>query len=183
MTKADEILKEIEELAKTEFLPIVGLRKGKILAEAVKKINPKKILEVGTLIGYSAIVIGKELGADAEITTIEMHAKEAELAEENVLRAEIPSKVRVIVGDALAVIPRLNDCFDAVFIDAEKAEYFEYLKLMEDKLHKGTVVVADNAGIFADRMRDYLEYVRNSGKFISTFFQVGEDGVEVSIRL
>ena len=50
-------------------------------------------------------------------------------------------------------------------------------------MHKGTVVVADNAGIFADQMRDYLDYVRNSGKFISTFFQVGEDGVEVSIRL
>jgi len=183
LTKADGILRDIEELAKREFLPIVGPRKGKILAEAVKKVNPRKILEVGTLIGYSAIVMGKELGGDAEITTIEMHAKEAELAEKNIRRAQIPSKVRVIVGDALEVIPTLNDCFDAVFIDAEKAEYSEYLKLMENKLHKGTVVVADNAGIFADQMRDYLDYVRNSGKFISTFFQVGEDGVEVSIRL
>jgi predicted O-methyltransferase YrrM len=183
LTKADEVLKEIEELAKHEFLPIVGPRKGKILAKAVKKVKPKHILEVGTLIGYSAILMGKELGADAEITTIEMHAKEADCAEDNIRRAQLPSKIRVIVGDALRVIPTLTGSYDAVFIDAEKTEYFEYLMLMEDKLHKGTVVVADNAGVFADQMRHYLEYVRSSGKFMSTYFQVGEDGVEVSIRL
>lgn len=166
-----------------EFLPIVGPRKGKILAEAVRKAKPKHVLEVGTLIGYSAILIGKKLDADAEMTTIEIHAKEARMAEENIRRARIPPRINVIVGDAIEVIPSLNDCFDAVFIDAEKTEYYEYLKLMEDKLHKGTVVVADNAGIFANQMQDYLDYVRHSGKYRSTFFQVGEDGVEVSVKL
>lgn len=183
MTKADEILREIEALAQREFLPIVGPIKGKILAEAVRKAEPKYVLEVGTLIGYSAVLIAKELSADAEITTIEIHAEEAEAAEENIRRAQIVPKINVIAGDAIEVIPKLKDCFDAVFIDAEKTEYYEYLKLMEDKLHRGTVVVADNAGIFADQMQNYLNYVRNSGKFKSTYFQVGDDGVEVSVKL
>jgi predicted O-methyltransferase YrrM len=183
LTKADEVLREIEAMAQREFLPIVGPIKGKILAEAIGKAKPKHVLEVGTLIGYSAILIGKELGTDAQVTTIEIHAEEAEAAEENIRRAQLAPKINVIVGDAVEVIPKLKDCFDAVFIDAEKNEYYEYLKLMEDKLHRGTVVVADNAGIFADQMQDYLSYVRNSGKFKSTYFQVGEDGVEVSVRL
>ena len=177
------ILREIEELAKNESLPIIGPDKGKVLAETVRKVKPKQVLEVGTLIGYSAILIGKELDEEATITTIEIHASEAKKAEENIKRSEIPPKVNVVVGDALKVIPRLKGRFDAVFIDANKTEYLQYLKLMEDKLHEGTVVVADNAGIFADQMRDYLYYVRNSVKYKSSFFQVGEDGVEVSFKM
>lgn len=169
-------------MAKHEFLPIVGPNKGKILAEAIRKVKPKNVLEVGTLIGYSAILISKELDPDAQITTIEIHAEEAKAAEKNIRRAEIPPQVKVIVGDAIKVIPALKECFDAVFIDAEKTEYLQYLKLMEGKLHKGTLVVADNAGIFADQMLDYLDYVRNSRNYKSEFFQVGEDGVEVSVK-
>jgi len=183
LTKADEVLAEIEGMTEEQFLPIVGPDKGKILVKAFQKVKPKHILEVGTLIGYSAILIGKELDEDATITTIEIHAAEAKEAEENVKHAEIPAKVKVIVGDALKVIPTLKDCYDAVFIDAEKTEYYEYLRLMEDKLHRRTVIVADNAGIFADQMQNYLDYVRKSGKYQSRYVQVGEDSVEVSIKL
>ena len=183
MTAADEVLGEIEARGEREFLPIIGPDKGKILAEAIRKAEPKHVLEVGTLIGYSAILIGKELDADAEMTTIEIHAKEAKVAEENIRRAGIRPRVNVIVGNAIKVIPTLKDCFDAVFIDAKKTEYLQYLGLMEVKLHKGTVVVADNAGIFADQMQDYLDYVRKSGKYKSTYFHVGDDGVEVSVML
>ena len=72
--------------------------------------------------------------------------------------------------------------FDFVFIDAEKSEYFQYLKLAESKIRKGAVVFADNAGIFADHMRDYLDYVRNSGVNKSKYVQVGDDGVEISVK-
>ena len=177
------ILREIEELSKNESLPIIGPDKGKVLAETVRKVKPKQVLEVGTLIGYSAILIGKELDEEATITTIEIHASEAKKAEENIKRSEIPPKVNVVVGDALKVIPRLKGRFDAVFIDANKTEYLQYLKLMEDKLQEGTVVAADNAGIFAHQMRNYLVYVRNSVKYKSSFFQIGEDGVEVSFKI
>ena len=132
--------------------------KGKILARTVRDAKPRRVLEVGTLIGYSAILMGKELDKNVEIMTIEIHPEEAKLAKANIKRAGILPKINVVVGNAIKVIPTLKDCYDAVFIDAEKTEYYEYLRLMEDKLHQGTVIVADNAGIFADQMRDYLEY-------------------------
>ena len=182
LNKAETVLRKIEKQAKNQFLPIVGPEKGKILAEEIKKAKPKRVLEVGTLIGYSAILMGKELDDDTHITTIEIHADEAETAEENIREAEIPAKVKVVTGDAIQVIPKLKGCFDFVFIDAAKNEYLYYLKLAENKLHKRTVIVADNAGIFAHQMKNYLDYVRTSGKYRSTYVQVGVDGVEISVK-
>jgi predicted O-methyltransferase YrrM len=182
LNKAEFVLRKIEKRAKNEFLPIVGHEKGQVLAEEIRKAKPKRVLEVGTLIGYSAILMGKELDDDTQITTIEIHADESETAEENLKKAEIPAQVKVITGNALQVIPELKDCFDFVFIDAAKNEYFDYLRLAEDKLHKGTVIVADNAGIFANQMKNYLDYVRTSGKYRSKYVQVGVDGIEISVK-
>jgi len=183
MSGADEVLRQIEQMSEKNFLPIIGPQKGKILADEIRKLKPKHVLEVGTLIGYSAILMGKELDDKAEIVTIEIHRNEAELAGENIVRANIEAKVKIVAGDALQVIHTLTGQFDFAFIDAEKSEYFKYLKLAEDKLRKGAVVFADNALIFADQMSDYLDYVRNSGKYQSRFIKVGEDGVEISVRL
>jgi len=180
---ANEILWEIERGATIEFLPIIGSKKGKLLAEEIRKAKPKHVLEVGTLIGYSAILIGKEIEEGSEIVTIEIHREEAEKAGENIVKANIRAKVKIITGDALKVIPTLQGCFDFAFIDAEKTEYIQYLRLMENKLIKGTIVFADNAGIFADQMKDYLDYVRDSGKYKSRYIQVGDDGVEISVKL
>lgn len=180
---ADQVLSQIQALAEKQFLPIIGPHKGKILTEEVRKANPKHVLEIGTLIGYSAILMGKELDDSAEIVTIEIHRDEAETAGKNILEANIPAKVNIIVGDAIEVVPTLKRSFDFAFIDAEKKEYFQYLHLAENKLREGAVVVADNAGIFADQMRDYLDYVRNSGKYQSRYVQVAYDGVEISVKL
>ena len=183
LSSAEQVLRQIEQVSEKTFLPIVGPHKGKILAEQVRKAKPRHVLEVGTLIGYSAILIGKELDANAEIVTIEIHRDEAELAGKNIVRANIPPKIKIITGDAIEVIPTLNGPFDFAFIDAEKNEYLQYLNLAEDKLRKGAVVVADNAGIFADQMSDYLNYVRNTGKYKSRYVQVGGDGLEISVKL
>ena len=183
LNKAEVILREIEKRANSEFLPIVGPEKGQVIAETIRKAKPKRVLEVGTLIGYSAILMGKELDSDAQIITIEIHADEAETAEENILKADIPTEVEVITGNAIQVIPELTDCFDFVFIDAEKTEYLDYLRLAEDKLCKGAVIVADNAGIFAKQMTDYLNYVRTSGKYSSRYVPVGVDGLEITVKL
>ena len=183
LNKAEVILREIEKRANSEFLPIVGPEKGQVIAETIRKAKPKRVLEVGTLIGYSAILMGKELDSDAQIITIEIHADEAETAEENILKADIPAEVEVITGNAIQVIPELTDCFDFVFIDAEKTEYLDYLRLAEDKLCKGAVIVADNAGIFANQMTDYLDYVRTSGKYSSRYLPVGVDGLEITVKL
>jgi predicted O-methyltransferase YrrM len=183
LNKAEVILREIEKRANSEFLPIVGPEKGQVIAETIRKAKPKRVLEVGTLIGYSAILIGKELDSDAQIITIEIHADETKTAEENILKADIPAEVEVITGNAIQVIPELTGCFDFVFIDAEKTEYLDYLRLAEDKLCKGAVIVADNAGIFANQMTDYLNYVRTSGKYSSRYLPVGVDGLEITVKL
>jgi len=99
------------------------------------------------------------------------------------MKANIPAHAKIITGNALEVIPTLEGTFDFVFLDAEKTEYLQYLKLAEPKLHKGTVVFADNAGIFAHQMADYLRYVRTSGGYESRYIQVGGDGVEISRKL
>jgi predicted O-methyltransferase YrrM len=153
------------------------------LIDVILEIKPRRILEVGTLVGYSAMLMGKQLERDAHLITIEIHEDEAKIARENISRAEIPSTIDVIVGDAIEVIPKLTGKFDLVFVDADKTEYLEYLRLVEDKLHEGSVVVADNAGISADQMKDYLDYVRSSGKYRSRYIPVDEDGLEVSVKL
>jgi len=183
MDGAEKVLKEIERMTRNQFLPIIGPRKGQVLVETIRRIKPKRVLEVGTLIGYSATLIGKELGKEANLVTIEIHPDEADVARKNIEKAKIAPETEVIVGDARKVIPTLKGKFDLVFIDANKSEYFEYLRLVESKLHKGSVIVADNAGIFADEMRDYLDYVRSSGKYSSEYVPMGEDGLEVSVKL
>ncbi|MFQ5759016.1 MAG: O-methyltransferase [Candidatus Bathyarchaeia archaeon] len=183
MSKAGIVLREIEGMTEREFLPILGPHKGQILVEVIREIKPKRVLEVGTLIGYSAILMGKELGSDAHLITIEIHADYARMAEENIRKAKIQPKVEVLIGDAIEVLSRLKVTFDLVFIDADKRQYLNYLQLIEDKLHKGSVIVADNAGIFANQMRDYLDYVRSSGKYRSRYVPVSRDGLEVSVKL
>jgi predicted O-methyltransferase YrrM len=183
LSKADKVLNEIESMTNRKFLPIVGPDKGRVLARVIHEFKPKRVLEVGTLIGYSAILMAKELESGAHLITIEIHANEAELARANIKKAEVSPSIDVIVGDAIEVIPTLAGKFDMVFIDAEKTEYLDYLRLVERKLHRGSVVVADNAGIFADQMKDYLDYVKSSGRYRSEYVSFGEDGVEVSVKL
>src|SRR5271169_4252435 len=119
LRKIEQILCEIEKAAEIEFLPIIGSIKGKFLAAEIRKAKPMHVLEVGTLIGYSAILMGKELDDNAEIVTIEIHREEAEMAGKNILKANIPAKVKIITGNALEVIPSLQGSFDFAFIDAE----------------------------------------------------------------
>jgi predicted O-methyltransferase YrrM len=180
---AEAVLHEIEAEAEKGYLPIIGPRKGRYLADEVHRVKPMHVLEVGTLVGYSTVLMGKEMPKGSEIVTIENHRDEAEQAGQNILRADIPAKVKIIAGNALDVIPTLHGRFDLAFIDADKTEYRQYLSLMEDKLHRGTVVFADNTGIFATQMTDYLDYVRHSGRYESRYVQVEDDGVEISIKL
>jgi caffeoyl-CoA O-methyltransferase len=181
--EGDGVLRKIEELSKRTFLPIIGPIKGKYLVETIKRFDVEKVLEVGTLIGYSAILMAQTLPKDGKVVTIEINPKSARLAEENVRGAWLVDKIELHIGDALTVIPSINDKFDMVFLDATKDEYLKYLKLSENKLKKGGVVFADNAKMFAHEMRGYLDYIRNSGKYKSDYVDVGFDGVEISKKL
>jgi predicted O-methyltransferase YrrM len=180
---ADEALRRIEELAEARYLPIVGPARGRILVDVVREFRPKRILEVGALIGYSAILMGRELGGDSEIITIEIDERRAQEARENIRRAKIEPTVRVLTGNALTIIRDLEGWFDLVFLDAAKHQYLDYLQLVEDRLVRGGVVAADNAGFLTYSMRGYLDYVRNSGKYESRFVPGNGDGIEISVKL
>ena len=181
--ESDRVLRAIEVESERSYLPIIGPYRGKKLAEIVRKANPKRVLEVGGLVGYSTILMGRELGSGTEIVSIEIDEDEAEAARFNIRDADIKPEVHVLVGDASDLIPKIGGQFDLVFLDADKHEYLRHLQLVEGKLHKGSTIVADNAGISAHSMRDYLNYVRKSGKYESRYVPAGRDGLEVSTKL
>lgn len=190
MDKALKVLRNLEELGKKEFIPSIGPVKGKVLSGVIKKYRPKTVLEIGTRFGYSAIVMARSLPAEGKIVTIELEEDAANMARRNIDDAGFYNQIDVMVGDALEIIPRLKEKFDMVFIDATKNEYFQYLKLAEKNLNKGSVIVADNVGVFEESLVDYLEYVRNSGKYKSRTVKVllefrehEEDAMEISVML
>ncbi len=180
---ADAVLREIEDLSRDRFLPIIGPVKGKYLADTVTKYRVQKVLEIGTLVGYSAILMARNLPDSGKVFTIEINPQSARSAEENILKAGMADKIKIHIGNALNLIPEIREKFDMVFIDAAKSEYFDYLKLSESKLKKNGVVFADNVKVFGDQMQDFLNYIRSSEKYRSHFVDVGFDGVEISQKL
>ena len=183
MKKADVVLKEIEKQTEKKFMPILSYlvpKKKKFMEELVKKHKPKRTLEIGTLVGYSSILIAKN--TRGKIITIEINPNIAKEAEKNIAKAGFSKRIKIINGNAIAVIPKLKGKFDFVFIDAAKDEYFQYLLSVEKKLNKKAVIVADNTKIFEDTMKDYLDYVRYSGRYENTAYDFGSDGMEVSVK-
>jgi predicted O-methyltransferase YrrM len=187
---ADTVLKEIEAIGKRSFIPSIGPVKGNILAEVVKKTRPKRILEVGALYGYSAILMAKNSPAGVEIVSVEKSPEHVRIAMKNIKRAKMEETIKMVEGDGTSELRKLSGSFDLVFLDAEKTEYLVYLKAVEKNLHKGSVIVADNVGIFKDQMQDYLEYVRNNGSYESRtvetlleFSDTTKDAMEISEKL
>ncbi len=204
-----DVLSEIEEIARKDYLPSIGPIKGKIIGDIIKKHKPKRILEIGTLHGYSAILMANFLlsindndgndNTSKEIIVIclEIDKNLANIAKKNIEKAGLSDKIKVINGDALEIIPKLNNNnhyrFDLVFIDAVKNQYLAYLNLVEenDLMNKeAAIVVADNVLIYENEMKDYLDYVRNSGRYNSyttettlEFNKNVKDALEVSIRV
>jgi len=199
-------LAEIEETARKEFLPSIGPIKGKIIEDVIKQYKPKMVLEIGTLHGYSAILIAniilsgkydnenfnsKSSSTEPILISVEKDQKLANIARKNIEKARLSEKIQVINGDALEIIPRLKSKFNMIFLDATKSEYLKYLQLIEkySLLNKRAVVIADNVLIYENEMKDYLDYVRNSGKYISRttetsleFTKNVKDALEVSIN-
>ena len=191
LDKALQVLKSLEKMAEKEFVPSIGPIKGKIIADIIKRYQPEDILEIGTLYGYSAILMANALsGLDGKVVTIEMDRSKAETARKNIADAGLLEKIEVIEGNALDNIPKLNQTFQLMFLDAAKIEYLKYLKSAEKKcLEKGAVIVADNVKVSKNEMLDFLEYVRNSGIYRSETIKTTleytpniKDAIEVSIK-
>lgn len=180
---ADKVIESIQAAQRHTFLPIIGKIKGQVLVRMVQAEKPRRILEIGTLVGYSAILMAKHLAEGAKIISIEVDKEAADQAKNNIKEAGLEDKIELVVGDARREIKKLKEKFDVLFLDAAKEQYLEYLKLAEPKLKEGAIVVADNVKIFRDDMADFLEYVRESGHFRSETIDFGQDAVEVSIKL
>jgi predicted O-methyltransferase YrrM len=187
---ADVVLKEIEAIGERSFIPSIGPVKGKILAEIVKKTKPKRILEVGALYGYSAILMAKNSPPEVEIVSVEKNPEHVRIATKNIKRANMEEKITMVEGDGRTELQKLSGSFDLVFLDAEKTQYLAYLKAVEKNLDKGSVIVADNVGIFEDQMQDYLEYVRTKGPYksrtVETLLEFSDntkDAMEISEKL
>ncbi len=157
MNKEDYILSHIDEedivlkeLSRETYLKILmprmlsGHLQGKILEHISKMIKPKKILEIGTFTGYSAICLAKGLLADGVIHTIEINDELKSFAEKYFEKAGIKKNVKQHIGNALEIIPELDHKFDLVFIDADKPSYLDYYKLVMKKVNKGGYIIADN---------------------------------------
>ena len=164
-------------------IPNIGRVKGRVIRRLIDRHRPTRALEIGSLLGYSAILIASALPPGGRLTCLEANDFLAELVERNVEEAGLARRVKVVVGDALRVIPLLPGRFDFVLIDARKEDYRDYLRQLEPKLLPGAVVVADNTGAFRRAVASYLDYVRDpSGPWHSREHDFGDDAIEVSVR-
>ncbi len=107
-------------------------------------IKPKRILEIGTFTGYSAICLAKGLKLDGKIITIESNEELEGIIKKFIDKIGGDNKIELVIGDALTVIPKLNETYDLVFIDANKEQYIEYYNLVKTKLAPGGFVLVDN---------------------------------------
>jgi predicted O-methyltransferase YrrM len=123
----------------------VSAAQGKLLFLLAKAIGARRVLELGTLGGYSAIWLARALPQGGRLVTIESDPATAEVARENFQRAGCADVVELRVGPALEILPRLEGPFDFIFIDADKINYAEYLKWSIKLARPGSIIVADNA--------------------------------------
>jgi predicted O-methyltransferase YrrM len=117
---------------------------GKLLYLLAKLQGARRILEIGTLGGYSTIWLARALPAEGQVITLEMDAKHANVARENISRAGLDRIVELRIGNALDTLPRLSRPFDLIFIDADKPGYSDYFKWALKLSRPGSVIVADN---------------------------------------
>ena len=174
-----------------QFLMNVGPEKGEILRDHLLKSKPNNVIELGTFIGYSAVLISSTIGEKSKLTSIDSDSHSIEIAKELINFAGLDDKVNLMHGSAEEIIPQLNFKADFVFIDHAKKKYLSDLKLLETEeiILKNCTVFADNVGIFKDEMAEYFDHVRNSGKYQSQNFSSKleyrnniYDAVEISIK-
>jgi predicted O-methyltransferase YrrM len=142
----DELLKEIDEFTQThpEAQMLSGHLQGKVLEMLSFMIRPRRILEIGTFTGYSALCLAKGLADDGQLHTIELREEVAIKAQEFFSRSPYASRIILHRGSALDIIPMIDEIWDLVFIDADKPGYIDYFNLVFSKLKKNGFILADN---------------------------------------
>lgn len=141
------ILKKLDrETNVNVYMPrmLSGHLQGKVLSMLVHMINPKRILEIGTYTGYSAIAMAEALDHDSKLFTIDINEELEDMVRRYIKEAGFDNIIDFRVGNAINIIPDINEVFDLVFIDADKGNYSNYFELVIDKVKAGGFIIADN---------------------------------------
>jgi predicted O-methyltransferase YrrM len=142
----DPLLEKMEEYADSHAIPIVGPLVGRLLYNLARASQSKKILEIGTAIGYSGIWLARAVAPlKGSVTTIDMDPERVKIAKKNISDASLERTVKVIEGNALKILPTLKEEFDMIFLDSDKDVYPDAFKMSLPMLRKGGLFVADNA--------------------------------------
>lgn len=194
-----EIITLIGKEARADRVPIIRPETASLLKTLIRLQKPRKILEIGTAVGYSAILMSECLEPGAAITTVEKYEKRIPIARENIRRAGKEDCITLIEGDALEVMAELEPGYDMIFMDAAKGQYIHFLPQVLRLLKKGGLLISDNVLQDGDivesrfavtrrnrtihsRMRDYLWELKHMEEFETAVLTVG-DGVTLSTKV
>ena len=187
-------LEKIKKKALEDKVPIIMDDTLEVVAKILTEIKPNKILEVGTAVGYSAICFSEYLQENGKIDTIERDTERVKEARENIKKAEVEDKINIYEGDAVEILPTLNDEYDVVFIDAAKGKYPFFLNQALRMIRQGGVIIADNVlykgYVMSDynkhkqrtavrNLREYIAEITNNDKLETKILEVG-DGLAIS---
>lgn len=193
-----ETLDAIEKEALDTYVPIIRKEMQSFLKLLLAMQKPMKILEVGTAVGFSAILMAEYGPADCEITTIENYDKRIPIARENFVRAKKERQITLLEGDAQEILPTLQGPFDLIFMDAAKGQYINFMPEVLRLLKKDGVLVSDNVLQEGDiveshyvverrnrtiykRMREYIYELTHNEQLVTAILPVG-DGITVSVK-
>lgn len=190
-------IKELEDFAKENGVPIAQKETIKFLEFMVSMKKPLRILELGTAIGYSAILMHDAAGTNPHITTIERNEEMIKLAKENIKNFNLEDKIKIEEGDCLEILEKLDEPYDLIFMDAGKGHYNHFLPHCLRLLKEDGIIIADNVlfrGMVASdelvkrrkitivkRMRTYLEMVSNDKNLVTSVIPMG-DGIAITKR-
>ncbi len=193
-----EIIERIEEEALDAYVPIIRKETQSFLKVLMMMKQPKRILEIGAAVGFSAILMSEYMPADGQITTIENYEKRIPVARENFRRAGKEEQITLLEGDALEIMRTLEGPYDFIFMDAAKGQYIHYMPEAIRLLSPGGVLMSDNVLQDGDliesrfaverrnrtihsRMREYLYELKHDERLLTTILPLG-DGVALSIK-
>lgn len=189
-----ELLKDIEKYGRDNKIPILLDESLEFITNKLNEIKPHRILEIGTAIGFSAINFSKYLDEGGRIDTIEIESLRVEQALENIKLVGVEEKIRVMEGDALDILPYLNEKYDVIFIDASKGKYNEFFEHALRLVKIGGYIIADNVlykgMVMSDynkhkqrtavnKLRTFIDSVMSNERLESELFDIG-DGLTVS---
>lgn len=187
-------LEKIKKKALEDKVPIIMDDTLEVVAKILTEIKPNKILEIVTAVGYSAICFSEYLQENGKIDTIERDTERVKEARENIKKAEVEDKINIYEGDAVEILPTLNDEYDVVFIDAAKGKYPFFLNQALRMIRQGGVIIADNVlykgYVMSDynkhkqrtavrNLREYIAEITNNDKLETKILEVG-DGLAIS---